>query len=493
MTKLKRRILAITLASILTLGIILSVVWLSQLASPRNQLYGLQAMAQNYDTINLDCTYSDTSKSLAVNQSTTYTNRSTQRLYEVKFHIYANAYQKDATYPAVAKADIARAYPNGFSAGYIKVTTPHTTISGIDNTVLTVPLSEALEPGKSVTLQLEYTVKLANVKHRLGYTDAAVNLGNFYAIPVVYDNGWETYPYSYNGDPFYNELYNFNVTLNAPQDFVVASSGEKVGDHQYRGYMLRDFALVLSRDFQVLTRTVGDTTVNYYYLNDEIPEVSLYTTCNALTYFSHQFYDYPYATLSVVQTDFLHGGMEYGALVYISLDVTDQLQYQTVIVHELAHQWWYGIVGNNQTRTAWLDEGLAEYSTAVFFETHPQYGKTLESTAEENQNAIAMFEKIMDEYQVPYTRQMYKDLVSYKSQSEYTINTYARGMLLFYNITEMVGYQNLNNALAEFAKQNCFAFANKNSLCKILEACLGKNLTNYINNYLAGKQDIVYN
>ena len=80
----------------------------------------------------------------------------------------------------------------------------------------------------------------------------------------------------------------------------------------------------------------------------------------------------------MVQTDFSEGGMEYGALVYISLDVTDQLQYQGVIVHEIAHQWWYGLVGNNQILTAWIDEGLAEYCTAVFFETHPQYGKTLE-------------------------------------------------------------------------------------------------------------------
>lgn len=493
MTKLKRRILAITMASILTISIVLGVIGLSNLVRRKQPLSGLQALAQDYGTINLDCHYSDTNKSLAVNQSTTYINHSTQRLYEIKFHIYANAYQKDATCPAVAKSDIATAYPHGFSEGYIRVTTPHTTINGVDNTVVTVPLAEPLLPGQSTTVNLEYTIKLANVKHRLGYTEHAVNLGNFYAIPVVYDNGWEIYPYSYNGDPFYNELYNFNVTLDAPQDFVVAASGEKVGPNQYRGYLLRDFAMVLSRDFQVLTRTVGDTTVNYYYLNDAIPDVSIYTACNALAYFSNQFYDYPYATLSVVQTDFLHGGMEYGTLVYIALDVTDQLQYQTVIVHEIAHQWWYGIVGNNQTRTAWLDEGLAEYSTAVFFETHPQYGKTLESTAQDNQNAITVFEKIMDEYQVYYSREMYRDLLSYKLPSEYTINTYARGMLLFYNITQMVGYQNLNQALAEFARQNCFTFATKNNLSRVLEACLGKDLVKYINNYLAGNQDIVYN
>ena len=70
-------------------------------------------------------------------------------------------------------------------------------------------------------------------------------------------------------------------------------------------------------------------------------------------------------------------------LMHYSPDVID-----SVIVHEIAHQWWYGLVGNNQIRTPWIDEGLAEYCTAVFFETHPQYGKTLESIANQNRDSI---------------------------------------------------------------------------------------------------------
>ena len=247
----------------------------------------------------------------------------------------------------------------------------------------------------------------------------------------------------------------------------------------------------MSRDFKTLTREVGDTTVTYYYLNDEIPDISLYTACNALAFFSNTFLDYPYSTLSIVQTDFLQGGMEYGALVYIALDVTDQLQYQTVIVHEIAHQWWYGLVGNNQIRTPWIDEGLAEYSTAVFFETHPQYGITLESTATQNKNNIKMFESIMDEYGVKYTRQMLQNSTEYRMPTEYTINTYARGMLLFYAISEMVGYENLNTALAQFATANCYKFATINRLTHTLEDNLGYDLIKFINNYLAGRQDSV--
>lgn len=489
--KFSRRIIAILVATVLTIIIAFSAFGISQSINRKKEVHGLQATAQDYGTIKLDCNYSETSHTLAVNQTTEYINHSTQTLYEVKFHLYGNAFQKDADYPAVAPSERERAYPNGFDAGYAKVTTPHIYIGGEDDTVITVPLANGVAAGEKTKIDLQYTIKLANVKHRLGYTEHAVNLGNFYAIPVIYDNGWQTYPYSYNGDPFYNDLYNFDVTMTAPDGYYIATSGTEIEKHHYQGYMLRDFAIVMSRDFKTLSRQVGDTVVTYYYLNDEIPDISLYTACNALAYFSNTFLDYPYKTLNVVQTDFLQGGMEYGALVYISLDVTDQFQYQYVIVHEIAHQWWYGLVGNDQTRTAWIDEGLAEYSTAVFFETHPQYNKTLKTFAEQNQASIAMFESIMEEYGVFYTRQMYKSLNGYYMPSEYTINTYARGMLLFYNISEMIGYENLNQALANFAHENCYDFATTNKLSHALEDDLGYDLVNYINNYLAGRQDTV--
>ena len=488
MSKLQRKIWALVIASILTVGIVFAVIGLGRLTPASIRLTALQAAAEDAGTIRLDCNYSEGNHTLAVKQVTTYRNHSDRSLSAVKFYLYANAYQKNAHYPAVGKNEITRAYPHGFSEGYVKVTTPHTILGESDNTVLTVPLTKSLAPNQSVDITLEYTIKLPNVKHRLGYTENTVNLGNFYAIPVVYDNDWDIYPYSSNGDPFYNEPYNFDVTFRAPAGYIVATSGEQVGDNHYRGYLLRDFAVVLSRNFNVISREVGDTLVNYYYLNDPIPEISLYTACNALAYFSGQFIDYPYATLAVVQTDFLHGGMEYGALVYIALDVTDQLQYQTVIVHEIAHQWWYGLVGNNQNLTAWIDEGLAEYSTAAFFEDHPQYGKTLTATAEENLSAIKMFESIMDEYKVPYTRQMLLGLLGYKSTSEYTINTYARGMLLFYNISTMVGHVNLNQALGKFAAEHCFQFGTAYALGTTLEAELGHDLSNYLNNYLAGNE-----
>jgi aminopeptidase N len=334
---------------------------------------------------------------------------------------------------------------------------------------------------------MDYVVRLANIKHRLGWTDNFVNLGNFYPVPVVYDNGWRTHSYSSNGDPFYNDLYNFNVTLTAPDDYIIASSGTEISPRTFRAFAIRDYGMVLSKNFKTISKSSGNTDINYYYVNDNMPEISAQTAVKAVSYFSREFGQYPYPTLAVVQTDFLHGGMEYGSLVYISADVdSSTLSYQTVIVHEIAHQWWYGIVGNNQTETAWIDEGLAEYSTAVFFESHPEYGETIDKIAATNLSTLAMYDEILSKFGVPFDKAMSRDINAFKSGYEYTFCTYCRGMLLFYNIAKMTGYERFNKGLSAFMSAKRFDFGTKEALVSSLENTLNTKLVTYFDNFIAG-------
>ena len=70
---------------------------------------------------------------------------------------------------------------------------------------------------------------------------------------------------------------------------------------------------------------------------------------------------------------FLYRGMEYPNLVLIDRTLYGGSFLEYIVVHETAHQWWYGLVGSNQVKEAWLDEGLTEYSTIMFLEN--KYGK----------------------------------------------------------------------------------------------------------------------
>ena len=93
-TKIKRRIFAIILAGILSAVIAVSAFGIGKTLTRKTALYGLASTAQDYGTIKLECNYSEDSHTLAVNQTTTYVNHSTQNLFDIKFHLYGNAFKK---------------------------------------------------------------------------------------------------------------------------------------------------------------------------------------------------------------------------------------------------------------------------------------------------------------------------------------------------------------------------------------------------------------
>lgn len=464
----------------------------------------LSRATQSSDTITISAKYDSAAKTLTATQTIKYKNRSADALSNVKFHIYANAYRNGAKFPPVTASEIAKAFPNGQDFGRIHIDEVRVgkdsmpiLIEGNDQNVLSVPMVEFLQSNESVKIFIEYTVQLANISHRLGWTNNAVNLGNFYPVPVIYENGkWQTYPYSFNGDPFYNALHNFDVTLHCDTDFIVASSGTLVrkgaGVHRFRSHAIRDFAIVLSKSFKSLTRVINNVTVNYFYLDDNDAAGSLNCAVDSLRTFSRLFTKYPYRQLTVVQTDFLHGGMEYGEIVYISADIlcgndANRDFHNQVIIHEIAHQWWYGTVGNNQAKSAWIDEGLAEYSTLLFYDYNSKYSriprKDIVINARDN---FAAYSKLVSGIGGTVNPEMNRDLNSFRSSHEYVFMTYVRGMLLFCDLEALLGQKMITGALKDFAQETQFSFATQHKLVTSMERSTNMKLSTFFDSFLSG-------
>ena len=184
-------------------------------------------------------------------------------------------------------------------------------------------------------------------------------------------NGWNLDPYYKVGDPFYSEVANYKVSITTPKEIIVAASGKIISEredgdkktYKIEGQLIRDFAWAASKDFVVKEKKVEDTIIKVYSINNDSKLIneSLKIGENSIKIFNKIFGKYPYGWYSIVNTEF-PSGMEYPGIVFISNDyfhkyLIDILE--KVIVHETAHQWWYGIVGNNQVDEAWLDEGLA--------------------------------------------------------------------------------------------------------------------------------------
>ena len=455
---------------------------------------------KNGDNYTIVASYDDQAHVLSATQTVTLTNRSENSFTTVKFHIYANQYREDAANHVVPNVYVARAYPNGMSYGDISFDSVKVdgaavayTIEGTDMDILSVPLANELFPDQKVTVEMTYEVTLANICHRLGYTDNAVNLGNFYPVLCHIDNGnYSDTPYYNVGDPFVTDVANYKVSLTLPESYIVASTGNLqevssqngTATYHYTANAVRDFAFVLSQNFKKLTTTVGDTQVNYYYFADDDAEASLATASGMLGYLNENVGEYPYAQYSVVETDFCYGGMEYPCL---SLVTSGSSSYQEAVAHETAHQWFYGLVGNDQINNAWMDEGLSEFLTYLFMDAT---GVT--SLSRSMLGCIQTYTSYVDvlnNYYGDVDRSM-RAVHEYKNDSEYVIFTYVKGSLLFNSVYEAMGAARFWKALSSYFNEGQFTVAQPSMMIDCFVNASSKEIGSIFNSFIEGKEII---
>ena len=133
-----------------------------------------------------------------------YVNRTEVELSEVWFHLYPAAYRDGASFTPVTAAETGSAYPNGISYGGIEingVAGGEYEIGGRDDDILIVKLPKSIMPSERAKITVDYKLKLPNIRHRFGYENDTVNLGNWFPIECAYEDGFDDSPYYSNGDP----------------------------------------------------------------------------------------------------------------------------------------------------------------------------------------------------------------------------------------------------------------------------------------------------
>jgi hypothetical protein len=442
--------------------------------------------------------YIPETRTLTATEKVTFENRTDNELSVLKFQLYPNAYRKDATYAPVSSAYASSAYYAGKSYGEMVISSVHGSknweVLGEDENILYAYLERPLYPGDKVVLDIGFIVKLAEVNHRTGVTKNTVNLGNFYPILCGIKGGGfvETVYYS-DGDPFYSDCADYRVTFTAPKDYEVVSTGEIIEErtleskkvHTMSALNVRDFALVLSESYRVTTTKVGETTLSYYYYEDTSPAKTLEVIKESFTFFEKTFGDYPYGNYAVAQTGFCFGGMEYPCMVMVS-DTLVEKGRARVIAHETAHQWWYGVVGSDQIEEAWQDEGLAEYSTLLFFEEYEKYGFTRDGLVKE---AMREYRSYYDVYGSVLGRadtRMSRHLKEYISDYEYKCLAYDKGVLMWDTLRKSVGDKKFFDGLKRYYATCRFHIATPQQLIGCFEKT-GSDVNGFFESFLEGK------
>jgi hypothetical protein len=308
------------------------------------------------------------SHQLAVDETIVYTNQTGINLNELVMAVEPNL-------------------RSGFSLEHIQLDGTDLTYD-LTGQKLTVYLPQTLAPGAQVNLALRFRIDIPpkNREFPYGYVSYQVNLVDWYPFIVPFSNGWILHDPSGLGEHLVYDSADFDVNIKTTETGItIAASGLEEPNGEWTRYRLsggRTFAFSASDSFGVKESAVGSVVIRSYYFNgyDGAGQGMLNAAVKAVGLFKDLFAPYPYASLSVVQAD-LNDGQEYDGLVFLGTKFYDQYggseksNLVTIGVHEISHQWWFGLVGNDQATEPWLDESLAVYSEELYYEyLHPGYG-----------------------------------------------------------------------------------------------------------------------
>ncbi len=246
-----------------------------------------------------------------------------------------------------------------------------------DGTVLELALDSPLPSGATTEVDLRYELQVPLLGGRFGRGSGIMALGNFFPVLAVYQGGWDRHQYVDTGDAFFTEVADFDVMLASDVPVTVAATAAAVkqgGWTSFHAEGVRDFGMTISDRYQVRTRDVDGIQVTAYGPSAARLDPYLDAAERSLRWYAAHFGAYPYPTLGIAEIhadDMAPTAMEYPAFIMVygalGADGGGAGSYSDYVVgHEVGHQWFYSLVGDDEVHDPWLDEALTTYTDMLF-------------------------------------------------------------------------------------------------------------------------------
>jgi hypothetical protein len=419
-----------------------------------------------------------------------YTNSESESLGSLYFRLFPNG---------------GASYGNGsLSPSDVKVgDQPAGSNLSLSNSVLEVKLPQALRPGDQVQISMNFTGTVpvdyggegTDAYGIYNYSEGVLALSGWYPILAVYDDqGWHLNSASPVGDSVFSDMAFYAVTITTANNQVLAATGVQVdekraGDvtqYRYISGPVRDFFIISSPDFKVKSQSMDGTKVNSYYLPGQEPggTKGLDVGVKSVQVYNDQFGHYPYTELDIIDAPMRNaGGVEFPGIVLIEssrYDNPDNPVFINTVAHEVAHQWWYNLVGNDVIEEPWLDEGLTTYSSGVYYEE--AYG------SEGYQGIASYWKQSYDKAaQAGKDDQVTRSLTYFENSPDprlYGPVVYSKGALFFYNLRQEIGDRAFFSALQAYYQQFQYKIATGDDLLKAFEEASGKQLDAFYQQWL---------
>ena len=255
---------------------------------------------------------------------------------------------------------------------------------------MVIPLGAPLLPGEQIEVRHDFELYMPDREGTFGQTGRQLNLAYWfpYLPPVNDDGSWQVNEISLVnsqivGEHLVFESADFDVTLqftDRRENMKIAAPAlpaEENGVLHYQLGLARTFTLSISDIYTLAEREVNGIKIISYAFPTEAAagEAAADIAVDAVSLYTQRFGDLPKKLISVVEADFLHG-MEFDGLIllsrgfYMFYNGTPETNLTIITPHEISHQWFFSLVGNDQALEPWLDEALATYSEAIFYEEY---------------------------------------------------------------------------------------------------------------------------
>lgn len=326
--------------------------------------------AERWNRYKIEAVIDPRNSTIAGNELLTYTNRDSVPLEQLYFHLYPNLPDFGGQLTIVAVEVDGQAVPVVYEQRRY---------------LLRVDLPKPLRPGATTTLSLAFSTKAPSNASERNYgafnrENGVFALASCYPIvAIVRDGKWDIAWPDSKGDFVNSETALYEARLTIPLGWTLAATGVIVDTHTEGSR--QDFRVVSGpqRDFMVsvvqlekISAEVDGTTINSYYQSGSARggQIALQSAVDSVRAFNKRYGRYPLVELDIVQlaaSTFL--GVEYPGIIFINQDLYNRPKpLEITVAHEVGHQWWYSIVGNDVQTEAWLDEALASYSQIVYQE-----------------------------------------------------------------------------------------------------------------------------
>ncbi|MFO8086774.1 MAG: M1 family metallopeptidase [Bacteroidales bacterium] len=369
----------------------------------------------------IDVILEPSNASLTGNYQLTYTNHSPDTLKELFLHLYPNAYGHSESMMAqelpisvMGSKEIyfADEEKQGnitdlhFTSARQKITSHY-----LEPDIIRLQMQKPLAPGDSILLETPFTIKVPAMGYsRMGHDNDNYQITQWFPKPAVYDRqGWHLMPNRTVGE-YYGEFGDFKIRLNVPKYHTVGSTGVLIKEEAYKPQQLKSeekapsletipykslyiqahnvhtFAWCSGKDYRKMSREIEvpgrDKKINAHILYQQSEaenankwrehwESQFETIQDAINFYSEKVGPYPYPQVTVAQSvGGYGGGMEYP--MFTILDQTYGLSQEALIMHEIGHNWFYGVLGFNEREHPWMDEGINSfYEARYMMEKYP--------------------------------------------------------------------------------------------------------------------------